>query len=718
MAIVLDLDAGQRGQLAELLSRCVVQVQVGTEKGTGFFIAPGQVLTCRHVVASAIPPQTGQISVRWWREAGCDAQTLDAALLETPPQDWPDIAILSVPAAVDNPCVILDASPVDVDTRLLTAGYPVNADLLFQPQEFTAGYLAHDEKGRNELRFTDDIVKDGMSGSPIISVTSGLVVGIMRMTKGSGAPVGGFGTLLAHIVGSVPFLQPLTDRPPMAAKPWLDILRPLQLRGRDRETGARNVQNSLLPRIDLIVEQSDREGNWQIAVRATRGNHPERRFGRAAADLGNDVIRAVDGWSRHQLIRQQDLRILGTVLDRALLPVEARTAVDEEVRVPPLLLRVCVDNAGELSRLPWEYACSAGSEPLSVDPRMAFARFVDVPSDPPAAKDQLRVLAVIEMPESEARKWLLAAYHNEVGEIIRPNADEFLKSIKNSFSGTSRIQFQHICNQSADQVKDKLREGWDIVHYIGFAWDYGEPAISLGGGPGGELEPARISELTDYYLALSGCSVFVAQFHRLEPGSPRRAITDLDSFTPLLKGDLQAVIVTRYPVDVVDFSKFNTGFYRNIANGKCVEEAVQSGRNAVKKRLGQDGVDALAFGSFTVTTRSAGEIRLLTQLPGAQGPGPQDLSPAGQRTESGTGAGAAPEDTTSLSTASGLGALRGRHRPGRAAVRRRPRRPGYLIGPGCRPGARGAGSLRGHPGGASGHRPAPGPGPGVAYPSR
>ncbi len=656
MEIVVQLTSDQRMQLAELLRRCVVQVQVGPEKGTGFFIAPGQVLTCRHVVASAIAPRAGQISVRWWRDKDSGPQVLNATLLEEPPPDWPDIAILSVPGAVDCPCVILDASTVDVDTRLLTAGYPLNAEILFQPQEFTAGYLAHDEANKNALRFSGDIVKDGMSGSPIISVTYGLVVGIVRMTKGGG-PLGGFGTLLADIVESVPSLQPLADRPPTAAREWLGILSFLQLKDaeRNRETGARNVQKSLLPRIDLIVEQSDSQGNWQIAVRATRGHHPERRFRRAAGDLGNDVIRAVDGWSRHQMIRQkEDLRILGSVLDRALLPVEAKTAVDEDLKVPPLLLRVCADNAGSLSRLPWEYACGDDAEPLSVDRRIVFARFVDVPSDPPAPKDRLRVLAVIEMPGREAPKFL-GGYPNEIGEIIHPDADEFLKSIKNYLSGNPRIHFDYVSNGTIEKVMNKLGERWDIVHYIGFAWNYTEPVISLGSGQDGELTPARISDLADY-LALSKCPVFVAQFHRLEPRSTLPAIADLDAFTPLLNGDLQAIIVTRFPVDIVDFRKFNASFYGSISNGDCVEAAVQLGRSAVKKRIGQDGVDALAFGSFTVTTRRASEIRLLTPLQAA-GSGAQEPPSVGQqRAESGAGPGPAPEDTASVSTASWPGA--------------------------------------------------------------
>ena len=97
----------------------------------------------------------------------------------------------------------------------------------------------------------------------------------------------------------------------------------------------------------------------------------------------------------------EEVKILGMVLDRALIAGEARTAVDDDLTVPPFLLRVCVDNAGGLSQLPWEYAWGDDAVPLSVNESLAFARFVAAPGAPPAPQDRLRVLAVIEIPEFE-----------------------------------------------------------------------------------------------------------------------------------------------------------------------------------------------------------------------------------------------------------------------------------------------------------------------------
>jgi hypothetical protein len=65
-----------------------------------------------------------------------------------------------------------------------------------------------------------------------------------------------------------------------------------------------------------------------------------------------------------------------------------------------------------------------------------------------------------------------------------------------------------------------------------------------------------------------------------------------------------------------------------------VESAVQSGRSAVRDEI-REGRDVTAFGSFTVTTRQAGEVRLLTRAeqgtPGVSSQAaPQEAFPADQ----------------------------------------------------------------------------------------
>jgi hypothetical protein len=466
-----------------------------------------------------------------------------------------------------------------------------------------------------------------MSGSPLVSLRSGLVVGIVGMTKGTGSAVGGFSTMLADVLDQVPLLQPLVDRPPAAAREWIRTVGATSLKeaGRDWKTGARWSQTSVLPRIDLTVEQdpAGAAGTWQIGVRNTRAGDTSTRVQRSAADLGDGVMRAIDGWSRRQTItRPEEVKILGMVLDRALIAGAARAAVDDDLTVPPFLLRVCVDKAGGLSQLPWEYAWGDDAVPLSVNENLAFARFVDAPGAPPAPRDQLRVLAVIEIPEFDPAEF--RDYEDESGRAIHPSEREFQRSISETFLGNKRVYFEPAVNMPGPELREKLAEGWDVVHYLGFAWatSAGRIVISVGCGRRTTFSPISIGELRDDYLALSGCYVFVAEFHRPPLGPGLGPPADPSAFTALLQGDLHAVIVTQHPADLVDLRRFNDSFYERVTKGDIVELAVQAGRRAVQNGIRPDR-DVTAFGSFTVTTRQAGEVRLLQPLTFAPGVGRQ-----------------------------------------------------------------------------------------------
>jgi hypothetical protein len=57
--------AGSQNELNELLRACVVRVDVDDAfSGTGFFVAPGRVLTCAHVTVSGTTP-VDQVVVEW-----------------------------------------------------------------------------------------------------------------------------------------------------------------------------------------------------------------------------------------------------------------------------------------------------------------------------------------------------------------------------------------------------------------------------------------------------------------------------------------------------------------------------------------------------------------------------------------------------------------------------------------------------------------------------
>src|SRR5579863_3991448 len=103
MTVTAGLDDKQRGQLDDLLYRCVVQIQAGATTGTGFFITPRQVMTCRHVVAGAIAGGAA-ISVTGFLSGSGKPASVPATPADVLAEDWPDIAILSLTEGTAESC--------------------------------------------------------------------------------------------------------------------------------------------------------------------------------------------------------------------------------------------------------------------------------------------------------------------------------------------------------------------------------------------------------------------------------------------------------------------------------------------------------------------------------------------------------------------------------------------------------------------------------------
>ena len=614
------LTENQEQQIVAALEECVVLVRGGGSTGTGFFISARQVLTCYHVIEPAIRARA-PISVTCRTGPGARvAEPLDATLLGDPPPGWPDVAILNVGAA-DSRCVVMDSSPLAHRTRLLTAGYPAKALVEYQAQDFTAGLRGRDEDGHPLLRIVGDVVIAGMSGSPVVSLQSGFVCGIVGFTKGSTSALGGFVTLFSDFIEAWPDLAALRDRPPEAARPWVRILTPLQLKnaGRRRDTGARGSEAPPLPRLDLEVEKgaADTWGDWEISAatnQAGQAGQAVQHVRCTVSDLGDGVMRAVDSWSRRQTLKLQDeVEILGEMLRRAILPEGAVPALADALKTEGLLFRVCLDKAPRLSRLPCEFACGEDHIPFAVSRTMTFSRFVDVADRPPDTKDKIRVLAVIECPDSISRG--LPVYQDEYRKSIRPNAGAFAGTIRGSaVSKGARIEVVSAIGKNKTELENLFAEGWDIVHYIGLAYQgQKEQGFVIAWGGGERLVSIPVDELAERIDA-ARCSVFIAEFHKFGPGQDLTFPADLSGLVSLLRSTTrshpQALIVTQSPMNVVELGRFNETFYERISGGRTIEEAVQFGRREVGNLVYNDS-DVAAFGSFMVVTTRAGEVRLL-----------------------------------------------------------------------------------------------------------
>src|ERR1700676_1068017 len=108
----------------ELLHECIAQVKVVDADGllgTGFFVAPGLLLTCAHVVALA---QGHPLELVW------QTQKLTVVEIRQAPHPTADLALLRV-ALTQHPCVLLQGE-AEPSNNLYSYGYSAYSAIYLQ----------------------------------------------------------------------------------------------------------------------------------------------------------------------------------------------------------------------------------------------------------------------------------------------------------------------------------------------------------------------------------------------------------------------------------------------------------------------------------------------------------------------------------------------------------------------------------------------------------
>ncbi|MGW3353572.1 VMAP-C domain-containing protein [Nonomuraea rubra] len=176
-----------------------IAVDEAEHGGSGFFIAPGLVLTCAHVVATAargVPRVADSVIVRWRRRdhSGVVIHARPWSHGEEGLWDYPDLAVVQLTGPVpDHPSVSLTAKEPDPFARLVVIGYHKVYDAAepglggaaveyVTPQELRGGWL---------LKVKDDELAPGMSGGPVVDLSTGRVCGVAKTTRQAGGPYGG-----------------------------------------------------------------------------------------------------------------------------------------------------------------------------------------------------------------------------------------------------------------------------------------------------------------------------------------------------------------------------------------------------------------------------------------------------------------------------------------------------------------------------------------------
>lgn len=193
-----------QSSLEQLLREVMVRVEGGAKPGTGFFVAPGVVLTCVHVAGRAGRPLSVRagvsappVPVRRVRLL-CDGGRPIPNLAE----DYPDIALLTVEIR-GHPCPALDGDWPQYGDDFQIYGFPAEGGSVVQ----TAAKLSYRGiKGEKPTEFLDlasDTVKAGMSGAAVLNLRSGGVCGVVVATRNTASPDGGLAVPWWAIAGGL-----------------------------------------------------------------------------------------------------------------------------------------------------------------------------------------------------------------------------------------------------------------------------------------------------------------------------------------------------------------------------------------------------------------------------------------------------------------------------------------------------------------------------------
>jgi V8-like Glu-specific endopeptidase len=197
--------------LEDLLRKCTVKISLpGTYGwGTGFFVAPGLILTCNHVVNG----KPGQADIK--AEIGTKLQIswlekdilIEAEVAESYANPY-DLALLKFdpPRKLKLPYVWLNQE-VNSRDRLYLFGYPddegfPNGCPVTVDCEGITG-------GESYIKFSLGQIRPGMSGSALLNQETGMICGIVKSTRDQTSDLGGGAIQSTEILRLFPELKDL-----------------------------------------------------------------------------------------------------------------------------------------------------------------------------------------------------------------------------------------------------------------------------------------------------------------------------------------------------------------------------------------------------------------------------------------------------------------------------------------------------------------------------
>jgi HEAT repeat protein len=234
-------------RLDELLPACTVKLTLpgGRGWGTGFWVAPGQIVTCAHLF-KGLPLET-TVAVTWRGRSLLPGRVTQLWQGEDLAQVQCDL-----PEDMAVPCVQLGQG-VQPGDELYFFGYPDQDFPQGCPVTVRCEGLTGDQPPL--IKFKQRQIRSGMSGSPLLNLRTGQVCGVVKFTRDRGSDLGGGAIPASTLWAQLPELQPLQVAFHQGCDRWAQAAQRLQAdAGSQVNLGGTNTQIQTGPDNTNFVE--------------------------------------------------------------------------------------------------------------------------------------------------------------------------------------------------------------------------------------------------------------------------------------------------------------------------------------------------------------------------------------------------------------------------------------------------------------------------------
>ncbi len=215
----MDMMNSLEEQLIDLLRGCTVRLSVSGGHGTGFFVAPGTILSCAHVVK---PAQEAKKAVTAFWNGQAYTASIQRYLGETHSELqmlYPDLALLKVDKLSDHPCVYLHEE-AHLGDKFYSYGY-LDDYKGGDPATFVSEGWTDERK---LLKLKAGQAQAGMSGAPVLNLRAGGVCGVMKRSRGTDSDLGGRAVPVSRVFEEFPELREQQKLFHQRDRRWYDCL--------------------------------------------------------------------------------------------------------------------------------------------------------------------------------------------------------------------------------------------------------------------------------------------------------------------------------------------------------------------------------------------------------------------------------------------------------------------------------------------------------------